>query len=79
MRTVRIPLLSESRLLNDVSTDLLVMGDDVICERVTQAIAGKALSHCSEPVSMRGSDHVLLVGGSAPIDDETSDELGASF
>lgn len=76
MASVRFPLISESHLLNDVTTDLLIMEDDKLCDVVAKTITGKSTCKFPESVSMRGKEFALLIGGSSPIVDETSDEQG---
>ena len=76
MSTVRFPLLDASCLVNHVTTDILIMSSQEMCSKLTDVITSKPLLSFSKPVSMRGSECILTVGGSYPVEDETSEERG---
>lgn len=79
MSGIRFPLLTEKALIDHVSTDLLVMENDRLCDKITGVITGKSICKFDEEVEMRGTDFILLIGGSAPIEDETSDDRGIGW
>ena len=76
MASVRFPLLNSDNLVNNITTDLLVMSSKEMCNRITDVITSIPFYYFSEPVSMRGKECILTVGGSYPIADETSEERG---
>ncbi|XP_039267392.2 kelch-like protein 26 isoform X2 [Styela clava] len=77
MANVRIPLISDQHLINDISTDLLIMENDALCNRISGIVTGKSACKFDEHVAMRGErEFVLMIGGSAPVVDETSEDRG---
>lgn len=63
-------------MVHHVSTDLLIMSCPEMSRRITDVITSAPLMSFSEPVSMRGKECILILGGSYPVEDETSEERG---
>lgn len=76
MSCVRFPLICERELVDHVTTDLMVMANENLCKHITDVIASKPLHVFPQPVEMRGAEYIVTLGGSYPVDDVTSQELG---
>jgi len=76
MSVVRFPLIGERALIDHVTTDMLVVSNQNLCKHVTNVISGKTKKVFPNEVAMRGSECIVTLGGSYPIEDVTSKEQG---
>jgi len=72
LSTVRYPLIDIQHLLNDISVDQCVIESDVISSHIANVMASKN-SHLPIRSSMRGVPYVVTCGGSAIVEDVTSE------
>jgi len=72
LSTVRYPLIDIQHLLSDISTEQFVIENDIISAHIANIMASKN-SHIPIRSRMRGVPYVVTCGGSAIVEDVTSE------
>ena len=72
LSTVRYPLIDIQHLLSEISTEQFVIENDIISAHIANIMASKN-SHIPIRSRMRGVPYVVTCGGSAIVEDVTSE------